>query len=130
MKIIRRSVIAAVLAVGLAGVATHAQDAADASAFEGVWGGALQAGQQSLRLKLEVSQGDDGLQATLTSVDQGGAVIPSGSASIEDGRLKADYPMISGALDVGLEGDDELTGTWTQGPGTLPITFARGEDFE
>ena len=90
----------------------------------GTWEGTLDVNGTTLRLRLTLANGPDGAKGTLVSVDQGAAEIPV-SAIVEQGsKLKLTVPMVGGGFDGEVKGD-EIAGTWTQGPGTLPLTFKR-----
>jgi pimeloyl-ACP methyl ester carboxylesterase len=101
--------------------------AAQESPLVGGWGGALEVQAIRLRLTLAVEDSAGVLRGRLTSVDQDGAVFPvtvqsrGDSAVFTIPRIGATY----GALRVGR---DTLRGTWTQGPGTLPLVMVRGAD--
>ena len=92
--------------------------------FLGAWEGTLDVNGTKLRLVLNLANGADGATGMLVSVDQGGAEIPISAMTQKDAHLKLTVSMISG----GFEGDlkaSELTGTWTQGPLSLPLVFTR-----
>jgi hypothetical protein len=95
-----------------------------AKAFEGSWAGTLQAGDRSLRLLLKLVAGAEAATGTLTSVDQGGAEIPIGSITQTGTHLEVQLPSISGSYSGDLK-DGKLVGTWSQGPGSLPLEFVR-----
>jgi len=95
-----------------------------AKEFEGSWSGTLQVGDRSLRLLLRLVAGADVATGTLTSVDQGGAEIPIASIAQTGTHLELRLPSISGTYSGDLK-DGKLVGTWSQGPGTLPLEFVR-----
>jgi hypothetical protein len=92
--------------------------------IEGTWSGTLQAGGQSLRLTLKLANGADGATGTIVSVDQGGTEIPIASVIQTDAHLELSLPQIAGTYSGDLK-DGKLVGTWKQGPGSLPLEFAR-----
>jgi uncharacterized protein len=94
------------------------------SAMAGTWEGALNVQGTTLRLRLVLTNGADGATGTLVSLDQGNAQIPLSAITEQGTHLKVTAPMISGGFEGDLKGD-ELTGTWTQGPGTFPLTFKK-----
>ena len=94
--------------------------------LEGSWEGTLDAGAQKLRLLLKLANGAGGGPATgtLVSIDQGNVEIPA-AAIVQDGpRLKVLVPSIAGTYAGELK-DGLLAGTWTQGPGTYPLTLRK-----
>jgi hypothetical protein len=93
--------------------------------LEGSWAGTLDAGGKTLRLVLKLSnQAGASATGTLVSLDQGGVEIPL-TAVIQTGtHLKVIVRSIAGTYEGDLK-DGQLTGTWTQGPGTLPLVFKR-----
>ena len=95
-------------------------------AFEGTWEGTLDTGAAKLRLVLNLVNGKDSATGTLTSVDQGGAVIPIAVITQKGSGLKLDLPSVSGSFAGEISKDEaSITGTWTQGMGGLPLTFRR-----
>ena len=99
-------------------------NAALSNAMLGTWEGALDVQGKVLRLQLMLTNGAGGASGTLISLDQGNAKIPLGAITEKGAHLKVAVPMISGGFEGDLKGD-ELVGTWTQGPGTLPLTFKK-----
>jgi uncharacterized protein len=93
--------------------------------LEGSWAGTLDVEGKTLRLTLKLSNQADGLAAgTVVSIDQGGAEIPI-TAVIQTGtHLKLAVRAIAATYEGDLE-DGQLTGKWTQGPGTWPLVFKR-----
>jgi hypothetical protein len=92
--------------------------------FLGAWEGTLDVKGTMLRLVLTLANGADGATGTLVSVDQGGVEIPISAITHKGAHLNVAVSMISGAFDGDLKGG-ELTGTWTQGPLSLPLVFKR-----
>ena len=98
-----------------------------AKEVEGTWEGTLNVNGKTLRLVLKLAnQGDSGAGGTLISVDQGNAEIPLGAVTQTGSKLKVMVPAVQGAYDGELK-DGQLTGTWTQGPLSLPLTFTRAK---
>lgn len=97
--------------------------------LEGRWNGTLAAGGQQLRLLLKIAnQADGSASASLTSVDQSGLEMPA--TVTEKGadvtwEVKGTRATFVGKLNSSGE---ELTGTFTQGPASLPLTFRRATD--
>jgi hypothetical protein len=95
--------------------------------LEGSWEGAVDINGTVLRLVLKLSNQPDGAATgTLTSVDQGGAVIPIASVVQTGAHLTCAVPAVVGKYEGDLK-DGQLTGTWTQGPGSWPLVFKRGK---
>jgi hypothetical protein len=93
--------------------------------LEGSWEGSLDVGGTILRLLVKLSNGSDGLATgTMTSVDQGGVEIPVAAVVQTGSHLKLVIPAVAGTYEGDLK-DGQLTGTWTQGPGNLPLVFKR-----
>jgi hypothetical protein len=92
--------------------------------FEGSWGGTLDVNGVTLRLTLKLANQDGSATGTLISIDQGGVEIPLSSIVQTDAHLKFTVPGVGGTYEGDLK-DEQLTGTWTQGPGTLPLVFKR-----
>jgi uncharacterized protein len=96
-------------------------------AFEGTWKGALDTGSGVLRLVLKLANGQDGAATgTLTSVDQGGAVIPIARITQKGSNLKLEVPTVGGTFSGDIDKDGTaITGLWAQGPAVLTLTFRR-----
>ena len=90
----------------------------------GAWEGALDVKGTMLRLVLTLENGADGATGKLVSIDQNNFEIPVATVAEEGSRLKLGIPMISGAFDGELKGG-QLSGTWTQGPLSLPLVFKK-----
>jgi hypothetical protein len=91
---------------------------------EGTWDGTLQAGGQALRLTLKLAGGAGGATGSIVSVDQGNTEIPIASIVQTGTHLELELPRIAGKYSADLK-DGKLVGTWSQGPGTFPLEFAR-----
>lgn len=64
--------------------------------------------------------------AVLVSVDQGTARMPVTGLAENGGEVQFSVPSVSGAFKGTLNADQsEIAGTWTQGPGGLPLVFKR-----
>ena len=93
--------------------------------IEGSWEGALDVNGTTLRLVLKLANGPDGKgTGTLVSVDQNGAEVPV-TAVVQNGSHLIVQTVV-GSYEGDLK-DGQLTGTWTQGPGTLPLVFKRAK---
>jgi hypothetical protein len=94
--------------------------------LEGLWEGNLDVKGQVLRLRLKLANEPGGATGMLISLDQNNVEIPIATVTQEQSRLKLILSMISGAFDGELKGE-ELSGTWTQGPLSLPLVFKRAK---
>lgn len=105
----------------LSAIAVRAQDVA------GDWEATIKAGGVELRLIVHIKKDDKGgLQATLDSVDQGAMGLPVSSVSFSAGTLKFALDNIQASYEGKLDaGRNVFSGTWSQGPGSLPLEFAR-----
>jgi uncharacterized protein len=94
---------------------------------EGVYAGALQAGEAQLHLMLHLSKGaNGGWHASLDSLDQGVMAFEATSVSVAAGKLKLEIASV-GARYEGKISDDHQTidGLWSQGSASLPLVFKR-----
>jgi hypothetical protein len=92
--------------------------------FEGAWEGTLNANGTPLRLSLTLTNQDGASTGTLLSLDQGAAEIPISSIVQTGSHLKVTIGPIGATYEGDLK-DGQITGTWSQGPGTLPLVFSR-----
>ena len=132
----RRWVMAGIVCVGgglLASTAwaqAPAASSADAThKIEDTWQGTLHVPQanRDLRLVVKVKKNDKGaLEVSNYSIDQGGGEMKADSASFEDGEFKFAIQAIDGKYEGKMSGDGKsISGTWTQGPGSLPLLLER-----
>jgi hypothetical protein len=91
------------------------------TAVQGEWNGVLAAGSEHLRLRL-VIEGD---QATLFSLDQGGAPIPASHVRFSGETVRLTFPSIRASYEGRLQ-QERLVGVFTQGA-PIPLEFVRGE---
>jgi hypothetical protein len=93
--------------------------------LEGSWAGNLDANGKILPLVLKLSNQAGGTATgTLVSLDQGGTEIPIVAVIQTGTHLKLVIRSIAGTYEGDLR-DGQLTGTWSQGAGTLPLVFKR-----
>ncbi len=92
--------------------------------FEGTWEGALEVNGMTLRLNLKLANVDGAATGTLISLDQGNAEIPLSVIEQTNAHLKFTVPGVGGSYDGDLK-DGQLAGTWTQGPGSMPLSFKK-----
>jgi hypothetical protein len=94
--------------------------------LEGTWTGALEIGDRRMRLTVKMANQTDGTAAgTVVSADGSGIDIPIGI--VEKGaNVTIDVPSV-GAVFAGVRDAEatQLSGTWTQGASTLPLTLHR-----
>ena len=95
-------------------------------ALLGTWEGTLDVQGKMLRLVLTLANGPDGATGKLVSLDQNNFEMPVTTIAEEGSRLKLTISMVSGGFDGEVKGS-EIGGTWTQGPGSLPLTFKRAK---
>jgi hypothetical protein len=111
---------------GDARIAPAPKNAAIGKELEGIWNGALDLGGRQMRIVLKMSNQPDGTATgTIVSADGSGVEIPIGMTQ-KGSNLTIEVASV-GASYVGVlnETGTELAGTWTQGPGSLPLTFRR-----
>jgi hypothetical protein len=102
-----------------------AKSTAMAKEFEGNWEGTLALPTGSaLRLLLKLANGAGGATGTLVSVDQGGIELPVTTITQQGASITVEVSAVGGKFAGDLNGA-ELAGTWTQGPGSLPLTLKR-----
>ena len=100
------------------------KNAAVSKALLGTWEGTLDVKGTMLRLVLTFANGPDGATGRLVSVDQNNFEIPVTKITEEGSHVKLAITMVSGGFEGDVKGD-ELAGTWTQGPLSLPLVFKR-----
>jgi uncharacterized protein (TIGR03435 family) len=101
------------------GTAARAQDIA------GDWQGTLPAGK-GVRLVARIAKADKGWTATLYNVDQAGQTLKTTSAALDGSTFKFSIEMMSITYEGKLSADGKsITGTWTQGTQSHPLTLAR-----
>jgi len=93
--------------------------------ISGDWQGTLHA-NKDLRTIVRITKADKGFAAKWYSIDQGGPAIPVTAVTVDGPKVKFALDMIGGTYDGVLSADGAtMTGTWTQGPTPLPLTFVR-----
>ena len=97
-----------------------------AAKIDGTWKGTLALASIELHLVLHFTTTATGVIATLDSPDQGVSGIAATSVSVAGSTLKLTGP--NGGGFEGTIAGDTVTGTWTQGPHTLPLTLTRTHD--
>jgi uncharacterized protein len=104
----------------------HSAPAQAANPLTGHWQGALSVGGTSLRLAFSITEADGKLTGKMRSLDQGGGEIPLSAVKVDKQEVRLEAAVIGAAFEGKLnKAADEITGTWTQGPGKLPLTLKR-----
>ncbi|HKD78627.1 MAG TPA: alpha/beta fold hydrolase [Candidatus Angelobacter sp.] len=93
---------------------------------DGYWLGTLETAAAKLRVLFRITNTPEGLQATLTSIDQGGGAIPVSSVKRDGSNITMEITSIGGSFtgtfDQGLT---KIEGTWSQGGKSTPLTVNR-----
>lgn len=94
----------------------------------GFYSGALDTGAVKLRLVFRLKPTGAVMGGTLDSIDQGANGIPISGGGWKDGRLSIEVKSIGGSWlgEVSADGKT-LSGTWSQGPGTIVLNLTRTE---
>lgn len=94
----------------------------------GDWQGTLDTGSSKLRVVFNITQAADGkLSATMDSPDQGAHGIPVDSVTADEGSLTIAVKVVRGEFKGSwTESDKAITGQWTQGPNSLPLSLHKG----
>jgi len=96
------------------------------SDIDGAWLGTLDTGMVKLRVVFHIWNTDHGLAATLDSPDQGAKGIPVTSVVRDGSKLTLESKPIGGEFVGSINADRTvISGTWTQGGGTLPLILKR-----
>ncbi|WBQ09967.1 alpha/beta fold hydrolase [Hyphomonadaceae bacterium ML37] len=100
-------------------------EATPAAGFDGAWRALLEIGGQSLRLELELEEGEDGWQGALISLDQSPAGMGLTSLTIDGDAINFAINPPGVAFDGVREGD-VIQGRFRQGPVEADLRFERG----
>lgn len=93
--------------------------------LEGAWEGVLATPDgQKLRLRVTLANGADGASGTFISLDQSGNEVPLTTITQKASQITLELKMAGITYTGELKGE-EISGTFTQGPGSLPLTFKR-----
>jgi hypothetical protein len=116
-----RTILITVAALAITSVAL-----AQSTNLEGSWSGTLNTSGGSLRLIFHIEQSDDTYEASVESVDQGGAIIPL-TISVEDESVR----FTNAQYDIDYQAEvsgDEMSGTFIQFGSQIPgLTLTRGQ---
>lgn len=104
------------------------QTAPQETGIQGTWQGTLhipQGGELRTVAKITgTSPGD--LRLMLYSIDQGGQGMAATTVNFQDGVLKYSIQFIDGSFEGKMSADGKsITGTWKQGPGSIPLVLER-----
>ncbi len=97
--------------------------------LQGTWQGTLDTGGTKLRVIFKVTKsGDNTYAATLDVPDQGATGVPVDAVTVKDTTVRFELKSLDGVYEgmINKEGT-AITGTWTQGGTTLPLTLNRGD---
>jgi pimeloyl-ACP methyl ester carboxylesterase len=96
------------------------------SDIDGIWQGALDVGVTKLRLAFHISNTEDGLIATLDSIDQEAHGIPVTRVVRTGSAIKMEVNAIGGVFEGKIAPDlSGMEGTWTQGGNGIPLALKR-----
>jgi uncharacterized protein len=98
----------------------------DSSTLVGAWAGTLDLGTAKLHIIFHISSSPTGLSATLDSPDQGATGIPTTSTTLTGRTLTISAEALHGNFTGTVDPEHPtITGTWTQGPNTLPLVLTK-----
>jgi len=119
----------ALIPLGAAGL----QAPAEPDRFVGNWSGGLDVpgAGVTLRLRFEVTRTDDGLAATLYSIDQGNAEVAVETVETDGSQLTMTMPSVGASFEGALSEDGEaIEGTFTQMGAPMPLRLERVSEEE
>jgi len=96
------------------------------SDIDGAWMGTLDTGAVKLRLVFHITNTEDGLIATMDSLDQKVNGVPVTVVTRTGSSLKLELKQIGGVFEGKISNDlATIEGTWTQSSGSLPLVLKR-----
>jgi len=99
------------------------------SDIDGSWLGTLDTGAIKLRVVFHIVNTEDGLMATMDSLDQDMKGLPVTSVTRQGTALKLEAKQINGVFEGTISPDlATISGTWSQGGGTLPLVLKKVKD--
>ncbi|HEX4154763.1 MAG TPA: serine hydrolase domain-containing protein [Acidobacteriaceae bacterium] len=108
----------------LIAVPLFSQTAQTPSPLDGIWLGTLHTPGPALRVQFHLHQDATGKwTCSGDSIDQGAMGIPCTVTSATN-PIAIEVPAINGKFSATLTGDS-LSGSWSQGPGSLPLALTR-----
>lgn len=98
--------------------------------LQGFWKGTLDVQTTKLRLALKIAKAPDGsFHGTMDSIDQGAKNLPASAVTYNEPTVKMEWKGIGGIYEGKME-KGQMIGTWTQGPGSYPLTFTRSAESD
>jgi pimeloyl-ACP methyl ester carboxylesterase len=98
------------------------------SDIDGVWMGTLDTGAIKLRVAFHIVNTENGLTATLDSLDQSSMGMAT-SVTRDGSSLKIEVPIVHGNFEGKISADlSSIDGKWSQGGGTLPLLLKPVKD--
>jgi hypothetical protein len=111
---------------GDAQIAPAPTSAAIGTELEGTWSGTVDVNGKRERLVLKMTNRGDGT-ATGTILDLDGSAVEIPVAMTQKAStLTLEVAAVGASYVAVLKSENQLVGTWAQGPVTLPLTFTRG----
>ena len=104
--------------------ALFANFAGMAQEITGAWNGALEVGEQKLRLVFNIEKTGAGISATMDSPDQNTFGIPVSEATFDGTKLFISITQ-AGIKYVGTLAGDNITGTFTQMGSSFPMVLSK-----
>ncbi len=99
------------------------------SDIDGAWMGTLDTGALKLRIVFHILNTEDGLTATIDSLDQGMKGLPTTSVTRDGSSLKIEAKNIGGVFEGKIAADlSSIDGKWSQGGGTMPLLLKPAKD--
>jgi hypothetical protein len=94
--------------------------------FEGVWEGAIEASGRTIRARITLSPGPDGrATATLVNLEQATETVPVTTVTLDGNAIHLDVRVVSGTYRGALTAAGEISGEWSQGAASAPLTLRR-----
>lgn len=99
------------------------------SDIDGVWSGTLDTGNAKLHIVFHITNTEDGLTATMDSLDQNLRGMPMTSVTRDAASIKIEAKQISGTFSGKIAADlSSIDGKWSQGGAELPLVLKRLKD--
>lgn len=96
------------------------------SDMDGDWLGTLDAGTVKLRIAFHIVNSEDGLTATMDSLDQDVKGLPVTAVTRDGTSIKMELKQIGGVFEGKISQDlASIEGTWSQAGNALPLTLKR-----
>ena len=111
--------------IGDARIAAAPKSAPIGKELEGTWNGAIDVGGKQERLVLTMTNHADGTASgTIQDLDGSNVEIPI-AITQKASDVTIDVTVVGASYTAALNANGELSGTWAQGPVSLPLTFKR-----